>query len=64
MKYTTIYPIIANGLVNGNYLLIQISLNPSTAHSRCKSVTNYTFDKPLKDVDSFKDLGVTTIKDL
>ena len=32
-------------------------------HLRDKSVTNYTLDKPLKDVDSFKDLGVKT-KDL
>ena len=33
-------------------------------HSRNKSVTNYSFEKPLKDVDSFKDLGVTLTKDL
>ena len=34
-------------------------------HSRNKSVTNYSFEKPpKKDVDSFKDLGVTLTKDL
>ena len=33
-------------------------------HSRDKSVTNYTLNKPLKDVDSFKDLGVVITKDL
>ena len=33
-------------------------------HSRDKSVTNYFLSKPLKDVDNFKDLGVTTTKDL
>ena len=33
-------------------------------HSRDKSVTNYTLDKPSKDVDSFKDLGVVITKDL
>ena len=33
-------------------------------HSRDKSVTNYTLDKPLRDLDSFKDLGVVITKDL
>ena len=33
-------------------------------HSRDKSLTNYTLGKPLKDVNSFKDLGVTITKDL
>ena len=33
-------------------------------HSRDKSVTNYIPDKPLRDVDSFKDLGVVITKDL
>ena len=28
-------------------------------HSREKSETNYFLEKPLKDVDNFKDLGVT-----
>ena len=32
-------------------------------HSRVKSVTNYSFEKPVKDVDNFKDLGVTITKD-
>ena len=33
-------------------------------HSRDKSETNYFLDKPLKDVDNSKDLGVTITKDL
>ena len=33
-------------------------------HSRDKSETNYFLEKPLKDVDNFKDLGVTITKDL
>ena len=33
-------------------------------HSRDKSATNYTLGKSLKDVDIFKDLGVTISKDL
>ena len=33
-------------------------------HSQDKSVTNYTLDKALRDVDSFKDLGVVITKDL
>ena len=31
---------------------------------REKSVTNYLLGEPLKDVDNFKDLGVTITKDL
>ena len=31
---------------------------------QCPPVTKYFFVKPLKDVDSFKDLGVTITKDL
>ena len=33
-------------------------------HSRDKSVTNYFLGQPLKDVNNFKDLGVTITKDL
>ena len=33
-------------------------------HTRDKSVTQPMLDKPLKDVNSFKDLGVTISKDL
>ena len=33
-------------------------------HSRDESETNYFLEKPLKDVDNFKDLGVTITKDL
>ena len=33
-------------------------------HSRDKSETNYFLEKPLKDVDNFKDLGVTITRDL
>ena len=33
-------------------------------HARDKSITQYMLDKPLKDVKSFKDLGVTISKDL
>ena len=33
-------------------------------HSRDRSETNYFLDKPLKDVDNFKDLGVTITRDL
>ena len=33
-------------------------------HSHDKSATNYFLRKPLKDVDNFKDLGVTVTKDL
>ena len=32
-------------------------------HTRDKSITQYILDKPLKDVKSFKDLGVTISKD-
>ena len=33
-------------------------------HTRDKSITQYMLDKPLKDVKSFKDLGVAISKDL
>ena len=33
-------------------------------YTRDKSITQYMLDKPLKDVKSFKDLGVTITKDL
>ena len=33
-------------------------------HSRDESETNYFLEKPLKDVDNFKDLDVTITKDL
>ena len=33
-------------------------------HTRDKSITQYMLDKPLKDVKSLKDLGVTISKDL
>lgn len=33
-------------------------------HSRFKSETNYFFEKPVKDVDNFKDLSVTITRDL
>ena len=33
-------------------------------HTRDKSITQYMLDKPLQDVKSFKDLGVTISKDL
>ena len=33
-------------------------------HTRDKSITQYILDKPLKDVKSSKDLGVTISKDL
>ena len=33
-------------------------------HTRDKSITQYMLDKPLKDVKSFKDIGVTISKDL
>ena len=33
-------------------------------HSRDRSETNYFLEKPLKDVDNFKDLGVTITRDL
>lgn len=33
-------------------------------HTRDNSITQYILDKPLKDVKSFKDLGVTISKDL
>ena len=33
-------------------------------HSRDRSETNYFLDKPLEDVDNFKDLGVTITRDL
>ena len=33
-------------------------------HTRDKSITQYMLDKPLKNVKSFKDLGITISKDL
>ena len=33
-------------------------------HTGDKSITQYMLDKPLKDVKSFKDLGVARSKDL
>ena len=36
----------------------------SITHTREKSITQYMLDKPLKDVKSFRDLGVTISKDL
>ena len=33
-------------------------------HSRDRSETNFFLDKPLKDVDNFKDLSVTITRDL
>ena len=33
-------------------------------HLRDKSETNYFLEKPLKDVDNFKDIGVTITRDL
>ena len=33
-------------------------------HTRDKSIPQYMLDKPLKDMKSFKDLGITISKDL
>ena len=58
-------PIAVNGLINGSYVLMQISTNSRViTHSRDKSVTIYTLGKTLKDVHSFNALGVRIIKDL
>ena len=52
-----ILPTLANGLINGNYVLTRTNANV------CELRTHF-LGQPLKDVNNFKDLGVTITKDL
>ena len=55
----------AIGLASGIYASTQINaLSMRITHSSDRSNFNYFLEKSLKDVDNFKDLGITITRDL